>query len=170
MNFETERLYLRQLSLKDVNDIYEYLSNPIVTRFLAFETHQSPTDSFFFVEQMIDLYHAKGIKLWGIIYTENQKLIGTISLSPWQKQPIAGIGFTLSPQYWNKGIMTEAAERVVKYAFEEMGILRIQAECISENIGSSKVLEKLGMRYEGEQKKQIKGKTWDVKMYSLLKN
>ena len=172
MKLETKRLILRKLTLNDVEDIHGYMSKPEVTHYLTLERHQSPTDTLLFVKQMIDLYDAKGIKLWGIECKQNQKLIGTISLTPWQKRPIAGIGYLISPQYWNKGIATEAVKEIIKFAFEELGLQRIQAQCISQNIASAAVLEKVGMYYEGIQKNKIKlnGKSYDIKSYFIIKN
>ena len=66
--------------------------------------------------------------------------------------------------------MTEAVKEVIKYGFEKMNLNRIYAKCFVENIGSQKVLEKVGMKFEGILREQmfIKSKFSDMKIYSIL--
>ena len=62
---------------------------------------------------------------------------------------LAEIAYALSREYWGKGLVTEAVKEVVKHGFEKMNLNRIYARCFVENIGSQKVLEKVGMKFEG---------------------
>src|SRR5699024_8613562 len=103
---------------------------------------------------------------------DNGKFIGTIDFISWRtKHRVGEIGYVLSQDYWRKGLMTEAAKEVVKFGFERMKLVRIQARCLIDNIGSQGVLENVGMTFEGVQRKGIflKGKHHDFKMYSILK-
>lgn len=52
------------------------------------------------------------------------------------------IGYAISEAYWNKGFVTEAAEKVIAFGFEEMDLVRIQARCFVENAASEKVMKK----------------------------
>lgn len=60
---------------------------------------------------------------------------------------------------------------VIKFGFEKMNLTRIQAKCMVENIGSARVMEKIGMSFEGIMRKGLfaKGKHQDIRMYSILK-
>lgn len=60
---------------------------------------------------------------------------------------------------------------MLKLGFGQMELVRIQARCITENIGSQRVMEKIGMSYEGTLRKgiKIKGQHWDLKLFSILK-
>lgn len=80
------------------------------------------------------------------------------------------MGYVISQDYWNKGIATEAANEVIKFGFNEMDLVRIQARCVVENIGSARVMEKAGMSFERIIRKGIlmKGKHRDLKIYSIL--
>ena len=69
------------------------------------------------------------------------------------------LGYWLGRPYWGLGYMTEAAQAVRAYAFEEMGIQLLSAYYFSANTRSQRVLEKLGMRYEG--RLRAGGRTWD---------
>ena len=62
------------------------------------------------------------------------------------------IGFSLKKDVWGKGFMTEALERILKFACQEFIVNRIKADVLPENIKSRKILEKLGFEYEGLQK------------------
>lgn len=81
------------------------------------------------------------------------------------------MGYVISKDYWGKGLTTEVAKRLVKFGFEKMGLVRVQARCDVENIGSARVMEKSGMTFEGIIRKGIfvKGKHRDLKIYSILK-
>lgn len=70
-----------------------------------------------------------------------------------------------------KGLVTEAVKEVIKHGFEKMNLNRIYARCFVENIGSQKVLEKVGMKFEGILREQlfIKGAFRDMKIYSILR-
>jgi [ribosomal protein S5]-alanine N-acetyltransferase len=168
---ETERLLLRKITLEDAWDMHYYGSNENVSKFVTWETHKSLSDTREFIEFVLSKYENKKIAPWGIEYKENGKLIGTIDFVSWQlKHNIAEIGYVLSQDYWGKGITTEAAKEVIKFGFENMDLVRIQARCDIENIGSARVMEKVGMTFEGVIRKGIfvKSKHRDIKMYSII--
>jgi [ribosomal protein S5]-alanine N-acetyltransferase len=170
---ETERLTLRKITIEDVEDMYEYGSNSEVSKFVSWDTHHSILDTKEFINFVLESYEKNQKALWGIEYKKNGKLIGTVDFVSWQpKHKIAEIGYVLSQKYWGKGITTEATNEIIKYGFEQMDLVRIQARCFQENIGSSRVMEKLGMSYEGTIRKgmYVKGHHWDLKLYSLLKD
>lgn len=68
--------------------------------------------------------------------------------------------------------MTEAAVKLVEFGFTQMDVVRIQARCFAQNIGSARVMEKVGMSYEGTMRQSIlsKGAHQDVKMYAILRD
>jgi ribosomal-protein-alanine N-acetyltransferase len=61
----------------------------------------------------------------------------------------AEIGYVINPKYHKMGIATEAASRVIKYGFESLGLHRIEAHYMVGNDASRKVMENIGMRFEG---------------------
>jgi [ribosomal protein S5]-alanine N-acetyltransferase len=151
---ETERLLLRKITLEDVDDMYSYASNKEVSKYVTWETHHTLYDTKVFVEFILTQYENKKIAPWGIEYKENGKLIGTIDFVSWQtKHNSAEIGYALSPDYWGKGIATEAANEVITFGFTHMDLIRIQAKCFVKNIGSARVMEKVGMSFEGTLRK-----------------
>lgn len=169
---ETERLILRKVTLEDVEDMYYYGTNEDVSKYVTWKTHKTLSDTREYIEFILSQYENKKIAPWGIEYKENGKFIGTIDFVSWQlKHKIAEIGYVISQDYWGKGIAPEAANEVIKFGFNNMDLVRIQARCDVENIGSARVMEKVGMTFEGVIRKGIfvKGKHQDIKMYSILK-
>ena len=84
------------------------------------------------------------------------ELIGAISLMDITKLGNhARIGFWIGAPYWNKGYCTEAGEAVLEYDFLERGLNRVHTDYMSSNLASWRVLEKLGMVYEGTQRQHI---------------
>ncbi|MCX6169249.1 MAG: GNAT family protein [Ignavibacteriales bacterium] len=169
---ETERLILRKLSLADVNDIFEYASNPEVSEFLPWETHKTIEDTHFFLELVEAQFNESNIIVLGIELKAEKKLIGTIALRNWDKADrCIDLGYVISNNYWNKGFTTEAVKVVIKYGFEELNANRVEAHCDENNIASYRVMEKAGMKYEGtlRQKVLMKNKFVNMRFYSVLK-
>ncbi|MGE7603519.1 GNAT family N-acetyltransferase [Peribacillus sp. NPDC097675] len=169
---ETERLILRKVTWDDVEDIHAYSSIEEVTKYVTWETHKTLEDTKEFIKFAFTQYENKHIAPWGIQYKENGKIIGTIDfVSHHGGHRVAEIGYVLSQDYWGKGIMTEAANEVIAFGFDRMDVVRIQARCFVDNIGSSRVMEKIGMSFEGTMRNMmfVKGKHQDLNMYSILK-
>ncbi|WP_252313968.1 GNAT family N-acetyltransferase [Sinobaca sp. H24] len=98
-------------------------------------------------------------------------MIGTIDFAWWERgNGTVEIGFAIAEQYWGRGLIYEAACALNQFAFERMGVTRIEARCFAENTQSIRVLEKMGMTYEGtlRQRLLVKGERRNVHIYSIL--
>lgn len=170
---ETERLKLRLFEEKDLDDLYEYCSDPEVTKWLSFETYLTKDEAVDRLKFLKDSY--KEIKKpinWAIEYKENGKMIGGIDYVGFNFRDKCGeIGYCLNKDYWNKGIMTEAVKEVIKFGFEKMDLQRAEIRCDERNVPSYKVMEKAGLKYEGtlRKSKYWKGEYRSIKVYSILK-
>ncbi|OCA91005.1 GCN5 family acetyltransferase [Bacillus sp. FJAT-27225] len=168
---ETERLLLRKITPADADDIFAYGSKEEVAAYVTWDTHRTIEDTQTFIGYVLNQYHNKKVAPWGIELKETGRLIGTIDFVWWQPaHNSAEIGYVIAPQYWGKGICTEAAKVIMQFGFEQMELVRIQARCFAENIGSARVMEKAGMSFEGINRKAMftKGKHRDLKVYSIL--
>ncbi|WP_438350712.1 GNAT family N-acetyltransferase [Paenibacillus sp. FA6] len=171
--FETERLILRKLSMNDLDDYYEFASDPIVSVSTLWNKHETIEDTKDYLQKVMDKYDSKQAFRWGIIYKPSNKLIGRTGLMNWDvMHSRAEIGFALASQYWNKDIISEATKEVVSYGFEKLELNRIEGRCNYKNAGSARVMEKLGMKLEGILREQlkIKGTFMDQRLYSILKS
>lgn len=83
----------------------------------------------------------------------------------------AEIGYWIGEPYWGKGYATEAVRLLIKFAFEELDLLRIYAKIYEYNIGSMKVLEKTGFEKEAIIKSSVikEGQIVDEHLYSIRK-
>jgi [ribosomal protein S5]-alanine N-acetyltransferase len=170
-NLETEHFNLRKINENDIAAIFNYGSNPNVSKQVSWETHETVADASVFVEMILKGY-AEGTKvLWGLELKSTGKLVGTIDFVTIQERHRkAEIGYVLSEECWGKGYMTEAARRIIAFGFEELQLERIQARCFVENEGSARVMEKVGMSFEGTMRNAMcaKGKFHDLKMYAIV--
>jgi ribosomal-protein-alanine N-acetyltransferase len=169
---ETKRLILRKMTLADAQGIFEYASDPELTKYTEWDYHKSIEDSVNFLKSVIQKYENQEISEWGVILKEYNKFIGTCAYLWWQPaHNRTEIGYTLSRKYWGRGLMTEAVKEVMKFGFEQMELNRIEGRCFVENTASQRVLEKVGMKFEGILRAQllVKGVYRNVKLYSILR-
>jgi len=169
---ETDRLKIRKLTLQDAEDMFEYASNPEVTKYVMWETHKTIEDTKNFIHFVLDQYCSANVAPLGVELKETGKLIGTIDFVWWRPEhKSAEIGYVISHHHWGKGICTEAAKALIHFGFKQMDLVRIQARCFVENESSARVMEKCGMLFEGIMRKSLylKGKHRDIKIYSILK-
>src|SRR5262249_41748757 len=155
----TERLVLRAITVNDVDDIFEYASDPEVTQYVRFVTHKTKRESRAFVARMQKSY-AKGVFVWGIELKAEKKMIGSLGFVYWEREHRrAELGYVIGRKYWGKGLTTEAVRPVVEYAFQKMKLIRLEAGTIVENVPSQRILEKVGFQLEGTFRKKefIKG-------------
>jgi RimJ/RimL family protein N-acetyltransferase len=152
---ETKRLVLRPIALEDKEAVFEYAKNPLVGPNAGWKPHQSSNESLMFIEYCIKKREYGQPGNYAIIYKENNKMIGTIEVHSFSGYK-GEIGFVLNPDYWNKGIMTEAAKMLIIYAFEVLEIKRLAYNYFLFNERSKKVCEKLEFVFEGVLRKKFK--------------
>ncbi|MDO7908711.1 GNAT family protein [Paenibacillus sp. JX-17] len=169
---ETSRLKLRKFTIHDAQHMFDYSSMPEVSTYVPWETHKKIEDTLEFLNFVFKQYRQGKLAPWAIEYKENRKVIGTIDFVAWSTpHHSAEIGFILSKEYWGRGLVVEAALKVIDFGFEHMKLNRIEALCIVENVQSQRVLQKIGMSLDGVSKEKylIKEKFRDMAAYSILK-
>jgi ribosomal-protein-alanine N-acetyltransferase len=169
---ETERLRLRKLTMRDSNDVFIYASVPEVAENVSWDYHRNLSDSIHFLRIITQQYEDGIPSPWGIVYKETSRLIGTIGFHVWSPANFfAEVGYALSKEHWNKGLMSEALQTVLDFGFTRMHLNRIEATCKLNNAASEKVMLKCGMKFEGIMRKKLfsKDEFHDLKLYSILK-
>ncbi|HET9223072.1 MAG TPA: GNAT family protein [Roseiflexaceae bacterium] len=170
---ETERLLLRKITLDDAADIFEYASDREVPTYMSWEPHQSIQETYDYLERVMRRYQEHNPGPWAIVHKRDAKMIGTCSYSSWEREDYrAEVGYVLNRRYWGQGYMAEAVRAIVDFGFSRLGMNRIQARCDVPNIGSARVMEKVGMSFEGVLRQQLfeKGTFRDIKIYSILRS
>lgn len=146
--FVDEHCTLRILKKKDVSDDYVFwLKNYEITKYTEqkYRSHTSADVEEFVVEK----YKSKSDLLFGIFI--DNKHIGNIKLGPIRWEHLSGevSYFIGEKEFWGRGIAFVVIKKVVEFAFNEIGLKKINASYYENNIGSAKVLEKCGFSVEG---------------------
>ena len=169
---ETKRLLLRKITLDDAPAVFAYASDPQVPLYMPWAPHQSIAETYEYLAHVIDRYQQGWPGPWGIVHKGDAKLIGTCAYGSWEREHRrAEIGYVLHRGYWGQGYMTEVVRAIVDFGFKRMGLNRIEARCEAPNVGSARVMEKIGMSYEGLLREQMyeKNRFRDMKIYSILR-
>lgn len=169
--FETERLLLRRIDSCDVADLYSYASRAETTRYLLWLPHQSEFATRCVIESIRRDYRAGNYHELAVVLKDSGKMIGTCGITSYDAQNrVAEIGYVLSPDYWGQGYAREAASVLVNFAFCELGANRVEAKYMKGNENSLRVMEKLGMTFEGIQRAKlyVKGVYRDIGVASIL--
>ncbi|WP_158998725.1 GNAT family N-acetyltransferase [Pigmentibacter ruber] len=176
ISINTNRFNLRTLCEKDSNDIFQFTKDPEISKYLNWESHKDIHDTNDYLTRIILLTKKFPISNLGIeVIDKNRKtIIGTVGLLPKHiSSPYTyELGFVLSKEWWGKGIAIQSVQCLMKYAFENYTLERIEAFCVTENLKSWALLEKIGMLREGTRRNFFyKDKSfYDLYMYSILKN
>jgi ribosomal-protein-alanine N-acetyltransferase len=169
---ETNRLILRRLEVLDAEDYFSVLSDPETIQHTSWNLFQTVEDSSMYLKVIDEKYQRRQAFHWGIIEKESKMLIGRVAFISFDEvNDRTEIGYVISKLYWNKGLVPEAARELIKYGFNELGANRIEARCNEDNIGSERVMQKAGMKFEGILREQLKmkGKYKNKKIYSILR-
>lgn len=173
MIITTDRLRLRELVQNDWRRILAYQSDSRYLRFYPW-SERKPEDVKGFLQNFLRWKEEKPrIKFQFAITLRNDEdiLIGNCGLrkssaDAWE----ADIGYEIDPNYWGMGYGTETAQALLSFGFRELALHRIWAHCIADNAASAQVLEKVGMRWEGQLRENewMKGRWWDTLIYGIL--
>lgn len=169
---ETERLILRKLTMRDAADLYRYCQDREVSRHVLWEAHASIWETRAYLRYILYQYRNGQPGSWGIVLRETGRVVGTIgymSYSP--DNATVEVGYSLSREHWDKGLMTEALCAVIGETFRALHLHRIEAMHFTDNPASGRVMEKCGMHHEGRLRERIccKGVFRDVEMWGILR-
>lgn len=170
---ETKNLTLRRFKESDVEDVFEYASNPEVTRYAPWNTHKTIEESKNLVKLRCDSYANRTGAVWGIYHKKDSKIIGSAGFITLDKAYSKGeMGYTLSSKYWGNGYATEVINALIEFGFNKLHLHRIEGICHVDNIASTRVMEKGSMKREGTLRGYYKKNSvfMDVHIYAIIKN
>lgn len=169
----TERLIIRKMCRKDAADMYDYAKRIDVTRYLLWQPHPNLAFTKRYLSYVESYYRSAKFYDLAVVFRSEDRMIGTCGFTCFDLvNHSAEIGYVLHPDYWNRGIATEAVSAVLRYGFETLGLNRIEARYMKDNLASRRVMEKCGMTFEGIQRSAmlIKGKFEDIGLFAKLCN
>ena len=146
---QSERVYLKRLKTTDFGIIRKMNTNEMVMQYIRKIETLEETEAYF--RKVLD-YNAKneaiGLGFWACYEKNTNRLIGRCVLRHFEyDEKYREIGYSLLPQFWGKGYATEIAKCVLQYGFEKLQLPKIIGVTHQKNIGSQKVLEKIGFSF-----------------------
>ena len=155
---KSERLLLRQINTSDGEAILYLRSDETINQFIERPEHRKTKtldQAIAFIEKInIDFQNKESVS-WGICFINNTQLIGTITLWNFSaNNTIAEVCYGLSPEFQNKGIMSEALKAVIDYGFRDLKLVKIEAFTHHNNEHSKKLLEKTDFHFMENRKDQ----------------
>ena len=147
IRIETERLLLRPLMVTDAEEVFEWVGDERVSKYMVYHTYQS-------VEQVIEWL--KGVESdtteyhFAFVRKTDGKLIGSGSIGPDAKgNGFWGFGYNFRYDCWGHGYATEAARAMINYAHENMGVRKFTSSHAEPNTASGNVMKKCGLHFTG---------------------
>ena len=167
---ETPRLILRHLVLNDLDELFKSYSDPEIRKYYpegVLTLEETKEELEWFLNGHPD--HPK-LGLWATIHKETNKFIGRCGLLAYEidgKLEIE-ISYMLNKSFWHQGLATEAAEGIMKYAFDELHLSRLICLMHPDNIASQRVAERIGMTRE-RKVNRIAAENFPTFIYSISK-
>jgi ribosomal-protein-alanine N-acetyltransferase len=168
---QTERLVLREVRLEDGPALQAFQSRPEQWQRMAMEPEEFADGTLRVQRYFEHRGPDSGRRLF--VYVAHERsfgvLVGQVSFS--RSHPaLASLGFSVATEYWNKGYAAEMATRLIEFGFDEIGLHRVSADVAIENEASKRVLDKIGMTYEGTARDCIwaQGRWWTESQYAIL--
>ena len=148
---KTERLTLRQLVINDEQEIFTLRSDSEINKYLDRQISNTIDDARNFINRVTENINKNDSLYWAITLSDRNILVGTICLFGFSDENNkCEIGYELLTNFQGQGIMKEAAEKVIDYAFNTIKVQKIEAFLHRDNRRSIKLLEKFSFRNSNE--------------------
>lgn len=148
---ETERLFLRVYKPEDLDALYAVRNDSDVCQYFpAYYSPPSKEDLSEGIVRHTRRWRETGFGEFAVIEKASEKLIGYCGLMYFDNTEEIEIYYGFPKKYWGRGFATEAARAVLKFAFDKVNPAYIVAVTNPKNIASQKVLEKIGLKFQGD--------------------
>ena len=145
---QTERLEHRAMTVDDSEAFFALNSHPDVMRLTGEPLLQSLDEAREAIVNYPD-FDTVGYGRWGCVLKETRSMIGFCGLKYLPEIDAVDVGFRFLPEYWGKGLATEACAACITFGFDVLKLQSIVGLVLPENRASIRVLEKAGMRRDG---------------------
>lgn len=144
--FDSPRLYFREFTEQDAEDLYQLNLDSEVVRYTGDPPFESVESALQFI-QNYDHYKKHGFGRWAVITKENDAFIGWCGLK-YNEEDEIDIGFRFFQKEWGKGYATEASKATIEYGVSTLNMKHFVGRAAKENTASIKVLEKIGFVFQ----------------------
>lgn len=156
---ETERLMLRPLTLSDAKTAFSgWTGDAEAMKYVSWLPHNTIEETHEWLKEIAWKYNKDGSTakndnyIWGFELKKTGELVGSGGLI-WEKEwELFQVGYNINKRYWAFGYTIEAMRAIIRFASTQLGIKRLMGGHAKENIGSARVLEKLGFVYHHDSK------------------
>lgn len=158
MTLKTTRLRLRPVKDSDLEAMHQLHSIPEVDQYNTLGIPKDLKQSQDILAPLLEGWRRDEIEKYTFVIEllENDAFVGMTALNLRIGKYNSGeIWYKLNPSFWNKGYATEAVKALLEFGFQELKLHRIEAGCAIGNLGSVRVLEKIGMKREGQKRKTL---------------
>jgi len=145
----TDRLRLRPYTSDDVASMFAVFGDPEVMRYSQFGADPSLEATAIRIQKLIDHQAQFGFSLWVVENRATGELLGDCGLKQLESGPQIEVGYRFAKAHWGRGYATEAAAASVNFGFQSLQLPRIVAVVEPANQASHRVIEKIGLRYQG---------------------
>ncbi|MDQ3800441.1 MAG: GNAT family N-acetyltransferase [Acidobacteriota bacterium] len=145
---ETERLILRRITPGDLDALIATREGDEVNKYLGGARMQNPEAIAERMKFYLECHEKHGFGMCMVIWKETGEIIGWSGLQPLGETGEIEVGYGMKKEFWGRGIGYECALAWLRYGFENIGAERIVALAHPDNVGSWRIMEKCGMRYE----------------------
>ena len=162
--------HLRESLLTDTETFFNYYKDPNVHQYILTNPPKNLEDARADMNYSQQLFkHRRGL-YWAIATKINNEMKGSIGLYINSYHHRAEIFYDLSKNSWGEGIMSKAINRVAEFAFQTIGLFRVEAVTMTQNVASIAVLKKCGFQYDGRLRnyKYFQNKPFDVELFSKI--
>lgn len=154
MILETPRLTLRPFLDRDAEDVYAYAKDPRVGPAAGWPPHTSVENS---LEIIRTVFSAPNV--FALVDKQSAAVIGSAGFVGRHRTELPGpdeeLGYALSPQFWGRGLMSEAARELIRFGFEDLGLHTIWCNHYDGNERSRRVIEACGFCHQFSQEEAV---------------
>lgn len=144
---DTRRLSFRPINPADFDILLRMNSDPEVMKYVGDGSVRNQDQMLLELDMLISHYSRKpGLGIWALESKDSCTFIGAAGLVYYDNTTEIEVGYRILKEYWNKGYATEAANGILKYGFEVLGLKKIVSSAHVDNTASRKVMEKIGMK------------------------
>jgi len=148
-NIETTRLQLNKIEQHHIDIIFKLRSNAIVGKYIARPLYKARNEARLHIDKVINQQKSNATVAWVIDLKIENSAVGTICLWNFSEdRKTAEIGYDLLPEYFGKGIMSEAMDNVLDFGFKTLKLNTIEAFTQYENLASINLLKKKGFKHQ----------------------
>lgn len=170
--YETDRLRLRAFTQDDVREVTKHCSDyEFAKTTLALPWPYAREDAVTWIESHSSLFAEMKALVLAIEMRDSHELVGSIALRFQPPHRGAEIGYGVYRPFWNSGYATEAAREIIRAAFEEFDLNRVESHYFACNPSSGRVMQKCGMICEGTMRQKVIrfDTTHDTIHYAILR-